>query len=97
MLSCPFCGAPETERLDVEGARFLVFGCMFTPRVDPGLSDLEIMDRLRAAVGTDANRYLRGTCDALHVYVTKGEGARFLTGPRGKGTHAPREWPGNTP
>jgi hypothetical protein len=96
MLNCPFCGAPETARLDVEGARFLVFGCMFTPRVEPSLSDEEITDRLRAAVGTDANRYFRGTCDALHVYVTKGEGARFLTGPGGKGARASHESPGNT-
>ncbi|MGC2288563.1 MAG: hypothetical protein WA688_01725 [Thermoplasmata archaeon] len=81
MLSCPFCGAPETERLDVEGARFLVFACMFTPRVDTNLSDDEVAERLRAAVGTDAGQYFRGTCDALHVYVTKGEGARFLIGP----------------
>ena len=81
VLTCPFCGAPETERLDVEGRRFLIFGCMFTPRVDADLSDDEIADRLRAVVGTDANRYFRGTCDVLHVYVTKGEGARFLTAP----------------
>jgi hypothetical protein len=96
VLSCPFCGAPETERLDVEGARFLVFGCMFTPRVEPGLSDEQIEERLHAAVGADANRYFRGTCDALHVYVTKGEGARFLTGPGRTGSHASRESPGNT-
>jgi hypothetical protein len=96
VLNCPFCGAPETERLEVEGARFLVFGCMFTPRVEPGLSDSEITERLRAAVGTDANRYFRGTCDALHVYVTKGEGARFLTGSERKGSHASIESPGNT-
>lgn len=79
MLTCPFCGAPETERLDVEGRRFLVFGCMFTPRVDPDLSDDEIDARLRETVGTDARRFFQGTCDALHIYVTKGEGARFLT------------------
>jgi hypothetical protein len=81
VLNCPFCGAPETERLDVEGQRFLIFGCMFSPRVEPDLSDEEVADRLRAAVGTDAGRFFRGTCDALHVYVTKGEGARFLLRP----------------
>jgi hypothetical protein len=84
VLTCPFCGAPETERLDIEGARFLVFGCMFTPKVEPSLSDEEVADRLRAAVGTDGPKYFRGTCDALHVYVTKGGGARFLTGPTPK-------------
>jgi hypothetical protein len=84
MLHCPFCGAVETDRIDIEGRRFLVFGCMFTPRVDPGLSDAEVDERLRAAVGTDAGRFFRGTCDTLHMYVTKGEGARFLTGPVGR-------------
>lgn len=80
MLSCPFCGAPETDRITLEGARFLVFGCMFTPRVDPTLSDEEIADRLRSAASPGAAPFFRSTCDALHVYVTKGEGARFLTG-----------------
>jgi hypothetical protein len=80
MLACPFCGASETERLDIGGTRFLVFGCMFTPRVDPDLSDEQVAAHLRTAVGSDAGRYFRGTCDALHVYVAKGEGARFLTG-----------------
>lgn len=80
MLSCPFCGAPETDRIDLEGRRYLVFGCMFTPRVDPELSDAEVGERLQA-VGSDPRRFFQGTCDALHMYVTKGEGARFLTSP----------------
>jgi hypothetical protein len=96
VLNCPFCGAPETERLDVEGQRFLIFGCMFTPRVDPDLSDTEIADRLRAVVGTNGTQYFRGTCDVLHVYVTKGEGARFLTGSAEKETRAPRGSPAYT-
>jgi hypothetical protein len=95
VLNCPFCGAPETDRLNIAGARFLVFGCMFTPRVDPDLSDAEVAERLHA-VGTDPGQYFRGTCDALHVYVTKGEGARFLTGPGGKEPHARPESPENT-
>jgi hypothetical protein len=97
VLTCPFCGAPETERLDVEGARFLVFRCMFTPRIEPELTDAEIAERLRAAAGSDARRFFQGTCDALHVYVTKGEGARFLTAssPRaGHGASGPA--PGTT-
>jgi hypothetical protein len=80
VLACPFCGAPETERLDLEGRRFLVFRCMFTPEVDPSLSDAEIADRLATGFGADGRAYFRGTCDRLHVYVTKGEGARVLTG-----------------
>ena len=75
------CGAPETDRLDIEGRRFLVFGCMFTPRVDAELSDREIDERLRAAIGSDPRKFFQGTCDALHVYVTKGEGAKWLTTP----------------
>jgi hypothetical protein len=78
VLACPFCGAPETERLDLEGHRFLVFRCMFTPEVEPGLTDAEIVDRLRSTFGTNGGAYFRGTCDRLHVYVTRGEGARVL-------------------
>ncbi len=79
MLVCPFCGAPETDRIDLEGKRFLVFRCMFTPEVEPGLSDDEVAERLRGAFGPSGRDYFRGTCDRLHVYVTRGEGARLLT------------------
>ncbi|HTT14208.1 MAG TPA: hypothetical protein VMG81_00265 [Thermoplasmata archaeon] len=81
MLACPFCGAPETDRFEIEGRRFLVFGCQFSPRVETDLSDAEIAERLRSAFGAQGRDYFRGTCDALHVYVTKGEGARILTNP----------------
>ncbi len=84
MLACPFCGAPETDRIDLEGHRFLVFRCMFTPEVEPTLSDAEIADRLRTTFGTEGAAYFRGTCDRLHVYVTKGEGAKVLA-PGGAG------------
>jgi len=80
VLSCPFCGAPETDRVEIEGARYLVFRCLFTPRVEPGLADPEIAERLERLAGPDRAAYFRRTCDALHVYVTKGEGARLLTG-----------------
>lgn len=86
MLSCPFCGAPETERIDLEGKRFLVFRCMFTPEVEPSLSDAEIADRLATRFGADGREFFRGTCDRLHVYVTKGDGARILEPPRPRGT-----------
>jgi hypothetical protein len=78
MLLCPFCGAPETDRLTVEGRRFLVFRCMFTPEVEATLTDPEIAERLAQAFGPKGPAYFRRTCDALHVYVTKGEGARVL-------------------
>ncbi len=82
MLSCPFCGSPETERIAIEGHRFLVFGCMFTPELEPGLTDAEIADRLEHVFAPQGSEYFRRTCDALHVYVAKGEGARVLTAPR---------------
>ena len=88
MLTCPFCGAPETERIDLEGKRFLVFRCMFTPEVEPTLSDGEISALLGARFGAGGREYFRGTCDRLHVYVTKGEGARILDPPgRRAGAH----------
>jgi hypothetical protein len=86
VLSCPFCGAPETERIDLEGKRFLVFRCMFTPQVEPSLSDAEIGDRLARAFAARGNEYFRGTCDRLHVYVTRGEGARWLAPPGPSGS-----------
>ncbi|HXW66916.1 MAG TPA: hypothetical protein VEL82_03440 [Thermoplasmata archaeon] len=78
MIACPFCGAPETARLDLEGRRFLVFRCQFTPEVDPTLTDEEIAERLASAFAGDAPGYFRRTCDRLHVYVTRGDGARWL-------------------
>jgi hypothetical protein len=84
VLNCPFCGHPETARLDIEGHRFLVFGCQFTPEVDPTLTDPEIEAGLSGRFGTEGGAYFRATCDALHVYVAKGEGARILTAPRAR-------------
>ena len=79
MLHCPFCGARETDRFDLEGRRFLVFECMFSPAVDPKLSDEELGTFLRTEFGPDTSRaYFRSMCDRLHLYVTKGEGARAL-------------------
>ncbi len=87
MLACPFCGAPETERIDLEGRRFLVFRCMFTPEVEPSLTEAEIAGLLAARFGAQGSAYFRGTCDRLHVYVTKGDGARILDPP---GPRVPR-------
>ena len=79
MLSCPFCGAPETDRFDLEGRRFLVFRCMFTPEVDPRLGERELAEHLATAYRPDGSgAYFRRMCDRLHLYVTKGEGARAL-------------------
>jgi hypothetical protein len=81
VLACPFCGAEETDRFDLEGHRFLVFRCMFSPEVDPTLSDGEIAGLLTSKFGAQGSAYFRGTCDRLHVYVTKGEGAKVLGAP----------------
>ena len=89
MLSCPFCGRPESARFDLEGHRFLVFECQFTPEVELGLTDPEIEERLRTTFGDDGGAYFRKTCDTLHVYVAKGEGARILTAPRTREPAAP--------
>jgi len=78
VLNCPFCGAEKTDRFELDGATFLVFRCMFTPRVDPALSDGEIAEALARAYADRAPSYFQGMCDRLHLYVTKGEGARTL-------------------
>ena len=79
MLTCPFCGAPETDRFDLEGRRFVVFGCMFTPAVDPALGEDELARHLASAYRPDGSGpYFRRMCGRLHLYVTKGSGARDL-------------------
>ena len=81
MLACPFCGSPETDRFDLEGRRFVVFACQFTPAVDPTLDDPELARRLATDFRPDgAGTYFRGVCDRLHLYVTKGPGGRALVG-----------------
>ncbi len=75
---CPFCGAPETDRFDLEGRRFLVFACMFTPAVDPTVPDERLGELLRNEYGAGGTGYFRRMCDRLHLYVAAGEGARHL-------------------
>ncbi len=82
MQVCPFCGAPETERLTLEGKRFFVFPCLFTPEVDPDWSEEEVAHHLSTAFGEGGSGYFRGMCDRLHLYVTKGEGGRELRAER---------------
>lgn len=79
MARCPFCGSPETDRIVMEGERFLVFRCMFTPRVDGSIPDDALDAYLRTHFGADGSGYFRGMCDRLHLYVTKGAGGQVLT------------------
>jgi hypothetical protein len=76
--SCPFCGAPETDRIDLDGRRFLIFRCLFTPTVDPALDEAALAEHLAATYRAGDPAYFRGVCDRLHLYVTKGAGAREL-------------------
>jgi len=79
VLTCPFCGASETDRFDLDGRRFLVFSCMFTPAVDPALDEAELAHFLTATFPPGAaGGYFRSMCDRLHLYVTKGDGAQAL-------------------
>lgn len=71
MLNCPFCGSVETDRFEIDGQRFLVFACMFTPAVDPSLSDAEIESELLRDYGPQGSAYFRGICDRLHRLVTQ--------------------------
>ena len=78
---CPFCGGPETDRFDLEGRRFIVFRCLFTPEVDASWDEAALADHLASTYRTDDPAYFRGMCDRLHLYVTKGPGARELLEP----------------
>jgi hypothetical protein len=81
MLACPFCGAAETDRFDLEGKRFVVFGCMFTPEIDPGWPEADLAARLESAYRAEpSGAYFRRMCDRLHLYVTAGPGGRALRG-----------------
>lgn len=81
-VRCPFCGAAETDRFTLEGRRFLVFACMFTPEVPTGIPEAEVAGYVRANFpASGARGYFRGMCDRMHLFVTQGEGARALTAP----------------
>jgi hypothetical protein len=85
---CPFCGGPETDRIDLDGRRFVVFGCLFTPEVDPSLDEATLAIHLAKTYSRENPAYFQGMCDRLHLYVTKGTGARELLAPP-SGTPAP--------
>jgi hypothetical protein len=80
VVVCPFCGAQETDRLTIEGHRFVVFGCMFTPEVDPTMDDDTLGQKLVEAYAKLGTSYFRGQCDRLHLIVTRGE-AHTPSGP----------------
>jgi hypothetical protein len=90
VLVCPFCGAPATDRFDLDGRRFLVFQCMFTPEVDPTLSEEEVAQHLREEYREGAGAgHFRKMCDRLHLYVTKGPGGQALAAPRTASSNPP--------
>ena len=88
VAQCPFCGAAETDRISVEGLRYIVFACMFTPQVSPTVPDDQIDAHLRDAFGAAGDVYFRRQCDLMHLFVTKGAGARELVGPARAGSPA---------
>ena len=51
-LLCPFCGAAEQERLPIEDKLVVIFPCMFSPVLEPQLSEEE----LRAALPESDSR-----------------------------------------
>ncbi|MCI4321899.1 MAG: hypothetical protein L3K18_06055 [Thermoplasmata archaeon] len=84
MLHCPFCGAPESDRIEIEGRRFVVFPCVFTPELDASLSEEEAQRRLDETSPGGGGPYFRKMCDRLHLYVTAGAGGDRLTGRAGR-------------
>ncbi|HTT26373.1 MAG TPA: hypothetical protein VMH90_05375, partial [Thermoplasmata archaeon] len=67
---CPFCQGPETDRIEIDGRRFLVFGCLFTPEVDPTWTEEALAHHLATRYTKGDPAYFRGMCDRLHLYVT---------------------------
>ena len=80
-LHCPFCGQRESDRIEIDGRRFLVFPCLFTPEVPPILGDAELAELLTREFAGRGPKFFQATCDRLHLYVTKGAGARALGAP----------------
>jgi hypothetical protein len=77
--ACPFCGATEADRFTLEGRRFVVFACSFTPEIDAGWSEEELSRRLSEEYpGGTSGAYFQRMCDRLHLYVTKGSGGDGL-------------------
>ncbi len=87
-LRCPFCGAPETDRIEMEGRLVLVFSCMFSPVVDPGLSAQELARVLRESYGEQGRGYFQRQCDRLHYYVLRKTEPPAV--PEGSGRHGDR-------
>lgn len=71
MLTCPFCGAAESDRIDVEEQRFVVFPCMFTAAIDPKLPEADLPGYLQSEYGQRGSQYFRGMCDRLHLVVAR--------------------------
>jgi hypothetical protein len=86
---CPFCGVAESDRLDVDGRRILIFPCLFSPSVDPSLDEEALGRHLSETYRAGDATYFRGMSDRLHYFVTKGPGAHALTAPDRAGSSSP--------
>jgi hypothetical protein len=53
---------------------------MFTPQVPPTVAEDQIDAHLDREFGTAGDVYFRRQCDLMHLFVTKGDGGRVLTG-----------------
>jgi hypothetical protein len=88
MLACPFCGRPETERLVIEGRMAIIFPCMFTPTVDPHLTEAELQLLLHDKYGAQGGEWFEHKCEELHLWVMK---ERFTHKPAPGPVAPPRE------
>lgn len=77
-LRCPFCGAPETERFEMEGRRIIVFPCLFSPVVPLDLPEADLAAHLQETYGSEGRAYFQRQCDRLHYFVAAGRGQQIL-------------------
>ncbi len=89
-LICPFCGAAETERLEVEEKLVVIFPCMFSPLLDPSVPE-EGRQAALAEYAKEGTGYFQKQCDRLHYFVTKGAGSVFAQGSSGASPPAANE------
>lgn len=58
----------------MDGRLVVIFPCMFSPVLDPALSEPELQREV-SRFAQEGTGYFQQQCDKLHYFVTKGAGA----------------------
>ena len=69
MLTGPRCGTKETARIPFDGKITLVFGCMFSPTLDDGMSDESMKKFINNNYRGKSDQYLQEKCEEWHFML----------------------------